>query len=412
MNEKHAADAGRMATDLDGNWRELHERLVTLARAKASLDFEVALELLAARRSGVHARLGYGSFVEYVERLFGYGGRVTQDKLRVAEALEALPALSEALKTGSASWSIVRELTRVATPETEREWLEAARGRTVREVEKLVSGHVVGSRPSDKPDPRIERHILRFEVSGEALATFREALAQLRRDAGEPLDDDAALLLLARKVLGGPGDDGRASYQVALTVCEHCRQGIQHGGGEPVVVAPEIVEMADCDEQCLGHLDAHVGADIERASQDTPPAIRRAVIHRDGGCCVVPGCRHGTFVDVHHLHPKSENGSHEPANLITLCGAHHRAIHRGALRIAGSIAAGLQFWHADGTVYGTRPSAIAVDAHTRAFQALRKLGFSESETKQALAHVGASDSLEQVLRQALQLLTRRIAQAS
>src|SRR5204863_7051106 len=98
--------------------------------------------------------------------------------------------------------------------------------------EGLVSGRKPGSLPEDAPDAEAKRHVLRLELSGEAMATFREAMAKMRRDAGEALDDDAAVLLLCRQVLGGPRDEGRSSYQVALTVCEHCRRGMQQGRGE------------------------------------------------------------------------------------------------------------------------------------------------------------------------------------
>jgi hypothetical protein len=64
--------------------------------------------------------------------------------------------------------------------------------------------------------------VLRFEVAPETLALFRVAMHALRRSRGQPLDDDSALLLMARQVLGGPRDDGRASYQVVLTVCPEC----------------------------------------------------------------------------------------------------------------------------------------------------------------------------------------------
>jgi hypothetical protein len=40
---------------------------------------------------------------------------------------------------------------------------------------------------------------------------------KLRRNAGEPLDDEAALLLMARVVLEGPCDEGRASYQIGVS---------------------------------------------------------------------------------------------------------------------------------------------------------------------------------------------------
>ena len=202
-----------MVDSTAGDWKAAHEALLRLSRARAGLDFEERQWLLAAQRSRAHERLGYGGFVEYVERLFGYPARMTYEKLRVAEALQTLPELAQALRDGQVSWSCLRELTRVATPETERTWLERARGRTVREVEKLVSGHRPGSLPDDPAEPSVERHVLRFEVSGEVLATFREAMARIRGDAGEPLDDDAVLLLLARRVLAGPVDEGRASYQ-------------------------------------------------------------------------------------------------------------------------------------------------------------------------------------------------------
>jgi hypothetical protein len=198
-------------------WRGAHEALLRLAQKRAGLDFEEGSWLLAALRAGVHLRLGYGSFHEYTERLFGYGPRVTQEKLRVAEALEELPESARELEAGRVSFSAVRELTRVATASTEREWLLAIRGHTVREIEQLVSGRHPGSLPDDRPDASAKRHVLRFEVSGEVFATFRDAMARIRRDAGEALDDDAAILLLARAVLGGPPDEGRSSYQVALT---------------------------------------------------------------------------------------------------------------------------------------------------------------------------------------------------
>jgi hypothetical protein len=55
------------------------------------------------------------------------------------------------------------------------------------------------------------------------------------------------------------------------------------------------------------------------------------------------GCRHATFVDVHHLRAREDGGNHEPYNLLTLCGAHHRACHRGELLIEKSDSDGLRF---------------------------------------------------------------------
>ena len=83
-------------------WLQAHAALSRLVRERAAADAEEGRWLLAALRSAAHVHLGYGSFGEYIERLFGYKPRSTQEKLRVAEALEELPAIRHALETGGA----------------------------------------------------------------------------------------------------------------------------------------------------------------------------------------------------------------------------------------------------------------------------------------------------------------------
>ena len=77
-------------------WQAAHEALTLLARTRAGLDFEEGEKLRTAERARVNERLGYGSFVEYIERLFGYSPRLTLEKLRVAQALDDLPQLAAA----------------------------------------------------------------------------------------------------------------------------------------------------------------------------------------------------------------------------------------------------------------------------------------------------------------------------
>jgi hypothetical protein len=133
-------------------------------------------------------------------------------------------------------------------------------------------------------------------------------------------------------------------------------------------------------------------------------------MRRDGGRCVVPGCRNNLFLDIHHLDLRSEGGSHDPDGLIVLCGAHHRAQHRGQLVIEGRVSTGLVFRHADGALYGSVVSAHAASSFEEAFRALRSLGFREGESRAALARVrtdgnGTSCTIEEVLRKALTMIT-------
>jgi HNH endonuclease len=213
-------------------------------------------------------------------------------------------------------------------------------------------------------------------------------------------------------VLGGPTDEGRASYQVAVDVCERCQRARQVASGEAIELSPAAAAMVQCDAQ---HVSAHVGAKHDaapvRATQDIPPATRRAVIRRDRGRCQGPGCSHTHFVDLHHVLPRSEGGSHDPRNLLTLCGAHHRAAHEGTLVVTGDAEAGFGFRHGDGRAYGAQPTATAAFVQARAFQALRGLGFRERDARGALDETlrdaaGATE-LEPVLRRCLELLTQR-----
>ena len=113
---------------------------------------------------------------------------------------------------------------------------------------------------------------------------------------------------------------------------------------------------------------------------------------------------------MHHLRPREDGGNHEPDNLLTLCGAHHRACHRGELLIEKSASGGLAFWHADGTAYGGRPSPGEADVAARTFRGLRTLGFGEREARDAVrearAHVGNDGGVESLMRTALERLTR------
>jgi len=199
-----------------------------------------------------------------------------------------------------------------------------------------------------------------------------------------------------------------------MTVCEECGKGFQQAGGELFEVDAHVVEMAQCDAQHVGSVHsrmdagAHVGRK-SRATQTIPPAIRRQVMRRDLGRCIVPGCRHTQFVDLHHIELRSEGGDHDPDRLIVLCAAHHRALHAGRLSIAGSVSTGLKFCHADGSGYGRVSSPHVADSQTKVFTALRDMGFGEGETRHALEALrrkhGAEElELRALLREALAFL--------
>ena len=71
-----------------------------------------------------------------------------------------------------------------------------------------------------------------------------------------------------------------------------------------------------------------------QASRAIPPALRRFVAHRDGGC-TISGCTSRYRLEPHHIQLRSDGGTHDPENLTTLCWFHHHiAIHQQGFRIA------------------------------------------------------------------------------
>jgi hypothetical protein len=392
------------------NWTSVHERLASLGKDRSAHERELCRWLLAAKRLAVHRRAGYASLREYAERLIGLSGRQTEERLRVGRALSELPLLDGALASGKLRWSAVRELTRVATPQTEAAWIAWARKRRAHQIEKGVAARRPGDGPSDRADHSLVKHRLVFEVRADTMALFRDLQNSVRTDLGGEVDDDTLLYEVARRALGGPTDEGRASYQIAVTRCDDCGRTSIDAGGRSHAVDEVATEMAACDAQQVvvgdGDASPHVGASRPRAraTQTIPPATRRAVMRRDHKRCVVPGCTNHRFLDVHHLDLRSEGGGHDPDRLAVLCGAHHRAVHAGVLRIDGTGTAGFVFRYADGTPYGAPVNLSGVDMVREAIDALEHMGFKPTHARALVdkaLHAGKPNSTGDLLHAAL-----------
>jgi hypothetical protein len=201
------------------------------------------------------------------------------------------------------------------------------------------------------------------------------------------------LLLMARAALSGSNGDGnedwlgRANYQVAVFECDHCRRAFQPAGADRVEIDAATLETARCDAQQMDLTHggaAHDEVAAPRATQSVPPAIRRQVLLRDQKTCQVPGCRNTLGLDVHHIQPRAEGGTHHAHNQVGLCSVHHRAVHRGELHVSGRAPGALVFQHADGTPYGGQVSAPQADVCKKVFDGLCWLGFKSSEARRAL----------------------------
>jgi hypothetical protein len=334
-------------------WQLVHQALCDLGRRRSALDAEEVGWLREAERVRVWVPLGMASAIDYLERVLGYTPHTANERLRVARALGELPLLTSAFARGDLVFSAVRELTRVATPETEARWRDVALGRNVREIEELVAGRVRGDDPSDPPDPQAREHRVVLELRAETFARLRQARAALTAERGGYVGDDELVeqlcdALFERMDAGAGETSGRAKFQIAMQVCPACDRASQLGGGISVPVDAAALERARCDAQHLGSLD---GDAPERAAQDIAPSVARFVRRRDGERCQTPGCRSSIGLELHHVIHRADGGGHDSENLRLYCSSCHAAIHRGALVIEHG---------PDGRVIARRPAERVV----------------------------------------------------
>ena len=115
-----AWDAARVDSRVD--WKRVDRELRAIAKKRAALDADEARWLREAERLQIWRPLGMVSALDYMERVLGYAPHTARERLRVAKALAEVPTIAESFAAGELTYSAVRELTRVATSDTDAEW--------------------------------------------------------------------------------------------------------------------------------------------------------------------------------------------------------------------------------------------------------------------------------------------------
>jgi hypothetical protein len=345
---------------------QLGEAIAELASRIHAATYEL-LVMLRQFDAGVGWNNGFLSCAHWLHWRTGIALGAAREKVRVAKALERLPLVSEEMRRGSISYAKVRAITRVATPESERQLLDLALCGTAAQVERLVRAWRRVDRMAERAETA-RRHqrrelytwvdddgmvIIRGRVTPEVGAVVQQALAaacdRLFKDAAHtpaPVDvsEEAnsaqrradALGLLAESALAADLDPGTAGdrYQVVLHVdgtalqtraAEAGGQAVLEGSG--VRVSAETSQRLACDAAVVAITEGPEGAvlDVGRKTRTIPPAIRRALSARDQQCRF-PGCT-SRRCDAHHIEHWADGGSTRLDNLLLLCRRHHRMVH-------------------------------------------------------------------------------------
>ena len=332
---------------------------------------------------------GFSSCAAWLSWRVGLDIGAARERVRVAHALETLPRLAQALARGELSYAKVRALTRVATPETEERLLAVGRAGTADHVERIVRGWRRMDRKAEaQEDARrhARRELYMYQgddgmivirgrlapevaaVLAQALIAARETFYQRTRAQGGAISapdvpaetptmaqqQADAMGLLAETALhhgidpGAPGERYQVVVHVDAPVLEDPDAPGQSALEDGARVSAETSRRLACDASRVVMQHGRNGRVVEVAARTRtiPPALRRALHHRDRGCRF-PGCG-SRFGQGHHIRHWAHGGPTKLSNLAMLCRRHHRAVHEEGYQVDRHPDGQLRFRRPDG----------------------------------------------------------------
>ena len=275
----------------------------------------------------------------------------------------------------------------MATPETEEQLLSVGRAGTASHVERVVRGwRCVDRRAEARETARKHAsrglHVyhdedgmvtIRGRLTPEVGTLLVQALTAARETLYQKVGVSAetptmaqrqadALALLAETALHHGVDPGNAGerYQVvvhvdapALADPDQPGQSLVEDGAH---VSADTARRLACDASRVVMQHARDGRVVEVAARTRtiPPALRRALHHRDRGCRF-PGCG-VRFGQGHHIRHWAQGGPTTLSNLALLCRHHHRAVHEEGYQVDRGPDGELQFRRPDGRPLPEVPS--------------------------------------------------------
>ena len=143
----------------------LADEIAALSAQLQSADYRLLVLLREFDEKGGFAQQGCKTCAHWLSWRIGLNAGAAREKIRVARALENLPLISESMQKGEISYSKVRAVTRVATPNNEEQLLTIALGGTAGQVERLV-------RAWRKVDLQAEKDHANYQQEHASLTTY------------------------------------------------------------------------------------------------------------------------------------------------------------------------------------------------------------------------------------------------
>jgi len=343
------------APTVDALEAELTDLEALIARARArQADLLHRLETAA-----VAAMDGARSMVEWTAARLDVTHSTARRLLQASRQLPEHPAIDAQIEAGEMTFDRAVETLRLAAAGASPAAVEGSAGLDLDGVRRLTARH----RRMTAADERhvfSDRHLAtQVSLDGSAgrfwgeLPAFEfrifEKAVDTRADQFRDLPGPAspasarradALVSLAQDSLDpttdplDPADTGTPADPLVTVFVDAATAGPSGGeAGVEIEFGPKAGPATLERLQCLGAVQVVAlrrGRPVATtdATRPIPPAVRRFVAWRDGGCTIA-GCRSRYRLQPHHIRPRSQGGSHDPDNLTTLCWYHHHVVIHG-----------------------------------------------------------------------------------
>jgi HNH endonuclease len=142
----------------------------------------------------------------------------------------------------------------------------------------------------------------------------------------------------------------------AIAPAAHGRDRLQEGVHVPAETSRRLA--CDASRVVMWHRADGQTPDVGCRTRTIPPALRRALLHRDRGCRF-PGCGVPTGQG-HHLRHWANGGPTTLHNLALLCRRHHRAVHEEGYQVDRTADGQLCFRRPDGRPLPAVPPSAMV----------------------------------------------------
>lgn len=320
---------------------------------RCATHLELLAEVARMDREEAWTFDGASSMAGWLVARYGLSHHTASEWVRVASAIEELPALRAAYGAGRISWDQLRTATRFATPEIDDDLAAEAPSLSVREMSRRARELTL----QDVQAVHRDRHFrVRFDENmpamhfngmmpatdgAELIKTLTRLASQAPAQPGgtfEPFEARCldALLMLASQARGADADPDRATaiIHIPASVLTDDEGDAEFEGGTPLL--SETARRLVCDARIQISVEDHNGTvvGIGRASRTIPAWLARLVRQRDKGCRY-PGCGRSRWIHIHHIVHWSLGGPTDLDNLISLCPFHHRLVHEDGWRISG-----------------------------------------------------------------------------